>query len=156
MSTKKELAVKKELAKLYYMQGESQRIIASKIGVSEITLSKWVQKEGWREKRAGANITRPELINKLLLSINTIIEKANESDKPDAFTGMADKLSKIASAIEKLDKKANVVDAIDAYIAFERWLEEQMTADKDVAAEFVKKVNYYHDRYINEQFNAAK
>jgi transposase-like protein len=154
MATKKELETKRELAKLYYMNGDHQKMIAGKVGISEVTLSKWVTKEGWEAKRAGANITRPELINKLLLSINTIIEKASESGDPAAFASMSDKLSKIAATIEKLDKKASVVDTIDVFIAFGKWLEARMCSDGEITAELLKKVTRYQDGYISEQFNA--
>ena len=40
MATKKELEQQKELARLYYMQGESQKVIANKVGVSAVTLGR--------------------------------------------------------------------------------------------------------------------
>jgi len=45
MATKRELETKKELARMYYMQGETQKSIALKTGVSEQTVGKWVEKE---------------------------------------------------------------------------------------------------------------
>jgi DNA-binding Lrp family transcriptional regulator len=145
-----------ELAKLYYMQNESQRTIAEKVGVSETTLSKWVKAEKWEMKRAGTQITRQELINKLLLSINHIIELTNNAENAEAFAGMGDKLSKIASVIERLDKKANIVTAIDVFIAFGKWLEARIGTDKEFTTEFLKKVTRHQDAWINEQFNILK
>ena len=57
------------------MQGEQQKIIADKTGVSAQTITKWVNDGGWQEQRAASNITRPELVNKLLLTINKLIEQ---------------------------------------------------------------------------------
>lgn len=48
------------------MQGEPQKSIAEKVGVSAQTVTKWVAEGGWEQARAAANITRPELVNKIL------------------------------------------------------------------------------------------
>jgi len=150
MATKKELQQKKELARLYYMQGDAQKNISEKIGVSETTVCNWVKKDGWEEKRAGINITRPELVNKLLKTINTMIDAVYESKDAVLIGGLADKLSKFAAVIEKLDKKANVVDAIEVFMAFNRWLEYRMSYDKEVTPELIKAINHYQDLYISD------
>lgn len=69
MITKKELEDKKDYARLLYMQGEQQKVIAEKVGVSAQTITKWVNVGGWVEQRAAQNITRPELVNKLLRTV---------------------------------------------------------------------------------------
>ena len=112
--TKSELADKKEIAKLLYMQGETQKAISERTSISEATISEWAKKEAWAEKKAGANITRPELVNKLLLSINSLIEDVSESKDITLKSKLPDSLSKFASVIEKLDKKANIVDTISS------------------------------------------
>ena len=103
---KKELDNKKEFARILYMNGENQQDIADKTGVSRVTINKWIKENGWKERRAAKAVTRPELINKILLSIDTMIDKANNLESPEAMAGLGDKLSKLASVIEKLDKKA--------------------------------------------------
>ena len=40
MATKKELEEKKEYARLLFMQGETQKVIAEKVGVSAVTINK--------------------------------------------------------------------------------------------------------------------
>lgn len=153
---KKELDNKKEFARILYMNGENQQDIADKTGVSRVTINKWIKDNGWKERRAAKAVTRPELINKLLLSIDTMIDKANNMDNPEAMAGLGDKLSKVASAIEKLDKKANVVDTIEVCIAFGKWVEHRIGTDKEVTPELAKIINKLQDIYINEQFNIKK
>ena len=153
---KKELDNKKEFARILYMNGESQQDIADKTGVSRVTINKWIKDNGWKERRAAKAVTRPELINKLLLSIDTMIDKANNMDSPEAMAGLGDKLSKVASAIEKLDKKANVVDTIEVCIAFGKWVEHRIGTDKEVTPELAKIINKLQDTFINEQFNIKK
>jgi len=151
MSTKKELDSKKELARLHYMQGETQKSIALKIGVSEQTLSKWSHDEKWQIKRASINITRPELVNKTLLLINSILDKVNESDNPlEAFGDAADRISKLAATIERLDKKTNLVTVIEVCSSFEKWLVVRSQYDKQITNEFIIKVNEYQQLYIDD------
>ena len=69
---KKEREQQREHARLLYMQGEPQKSIAGKVGVSAQTVTRWVADGGWEQARAAANITRPELVNKILNSINVL------------------------------------------------------------------------------------
>ena len=70
--TKAETEKKKSLARSLYLAGMEQNEIAEKVDVSRVTISKWCNAEGWKESRAAKNITRPELVNKLLLTIDKL------------------------------------------------------------------------------------
>ena len=148
--TKKQLEEKKEFARLLYMQGEQQKNIADKTGISTVTISRWVKDNGWQEKRAATTITRPELVNKLLLTIDRLIEQVNESADPDAINSLGDKLAKLSTTIERLDKKASVVDVVEVFMAFSKWLQYRMSFDDEVTPELIRSINKYHDLYINE------
>ena len=50
------------------------------------------------------NITRQELTNKLLGVIYKLLEQIDDKDDINA-AGLADKLSKLAAVVEKLDKR---------------------------------------------------
>ena len=146
MITKKELEDKKDYARLLYMQGEQQKVIAEKVGVSAQTITKWVNVGGWVEQRAAQNITRPELVNKLLRTVDKMIETVNDSDDPDAANGLGDKF---AATIEKLDKHTSIVDVIEVFMAFSKWLQFQAEFDEDITPELLKTINKYHNQYIN-------
>ena len=149
--TKAEIEKKKSLARSLFLSGMEQTEIAEKVDVSRVTISKWCTSEGWKEARAAKNVTRPELVNKLLLTIDTLITQVNSSDDPTLIAGLGDKLAKLSAVIEKLDKKANVVDAIEVFMAFSKWIEYRSTIDPDVTPELVKATNKYQDLYITEQ-----
>lgn len=151
MATKKELETKKELARILFMQGEQQKDIAAHIGVSAPTVTKWANAECWKEQRAAQSITRPELINKLLFSIDNLVESINASGDPQAIANLGDKLAKLSSTVEKLDKKASVVDVVEIFMDFSRWLQARADYDEQATAEFVRKVNTYQDLYLNER-----
>jgi len=153
MATKKELTQKKELARMYYMNGETQKSIAQKVEVSEQTVSAWVDKEGWAARRAGVNITRPELVNKSLAALNKILDQVYESEDIELVSALPDKLAKFASAIEKLDKKANIVSTIDVFMAFSKWIQYRATFDPEVTPELIRAINKYQDIYINEHIS---
>ncbi len=153
MATKKELEQKKELARLYYMQGETQKSIAAKVGVSETTVGKWADKEDWEARRAGVSITRPEIVNKTLVYINKLLDKYNNADDIDIkdVGRVIDQIVKLSAVIERIDKKANVVDAIEVFTALNHWLEERMAWDEKVTPELLRTINYYQDLYISEK-----
>lgn len=148
--TKKEVEQKKELALMYFMQGLSQKDIAEKVGISKVTLCHWVSDNGWIEQRAAKNITRPELVNKLLRTIDKLIEDVTQSNDPKLLAGLGDKLSKLSSTIEKLDKKASVVDTIEVFMAFGKWMQYRASFDEELTPELQKAINKYQDIYISE------
>lgn len=149
--TKAETEKKKALARSLYLAGMEQTEIADKVDVSRVTISKWCNAEGWKEARAAKNITRPELVNKLLLTIDTLITQVNESNNPTLIAGLGDKLAKLSAVIEKLDKKANVVDAIEVFMKFGEWLEYRSKIDPTVTPELIKTINKFQDMYLTEQ-----
>jgi len=149
--TKQELQRKKELARTLYLAGSEQNDIADKVEVSRVTISKWVKAEGWKQARAAKTITRPELVNKLLLTIDNLITQVNTSDDPQLLAGLGDRLAKLSAVIEKLDKKANVVDVIEVFMAFSKWLEFRSQTDPELTPQLLKAFNRYQDLYITEQ-----
>ena len=153
--TKADIEKRKSLARSLYLSGMDLTEISEKIGISRVTISKWCNSDGWKEARAAKNITRPELVNKLLATIDKLIEQVNASDDPSLIAGLGDKLAKLSSVIEKLDKKANVVDAIEVFMAFSKWMEYRSATDPEITPELIKAINRYQDKYIIEQMGAS-
>lgn len=153
--TKAELERKKNIARTLYMAGKEQAEIAEQLEVSRVTVSSWTTKGGWKEQRAAKTVTRPEIVNKLLLSIDALVSQVNESADPDKMAGLSDKLAKLAAVIEKLDKKANVVDAIEVFMAFSKWMEFRAQTDKNITPELLKTFNHYQDLFISEKMTGG-
>lgn len=152
MANKSTMVKKKELAKELYLNGDDQKSIAEKVGVAVNTVGRWAKNENWKARKTAVTLTRPELVNKMLLAISNMLDAVNGSDDPMAMGDISDKLSKFAATIEKLDKNANVVTTIDVLIAFNKWLQYRMTFDKELTPEMVKAFNKYQDLYISEKF----
>lgn len=151
MSTRYEFEKKKSLARVLFLSGMDQKDIAEKVEVSAMSISKWVKAGNWKEARAAKNVTRPELVNKLLLTIDDLITKVQQSGDVMSMAKLGDRLSKLASTIEKLDKKANVVDVIEVFMAFSKWLEYRSQSDETLTPELIRTFNKYQDLYITEQ-----
>ena len=151
--SREQIERKKQLGRSLYMSGMEQTEIADQLGVSRQSVSKWCSSEGWKEARAAKNISRPELVNKLLLAIDNLIAQVNESGDPEAIGALADKLSKLSATIEKLDKKANVIDAIEVFMAFNRWIQDQASYDPDITPELIKAINKYQNKFLMEKMS---
>ena len=134
---------KKEFARVLYMSGEQQNIIAEKVGVSKQTINRWVAEEAWDKRRAAQSVTRPEIVNNLLRAISNEVEKLNEERDAEKVAGACDKLSKLAATIEKLDKKTSVVDS-------NKWLQHRATNDEELTPELIKAINRFQDLYVSE------
>ena len=96
--------------------------------------------EAWDKRRAAQSVTRPEIVNNLLRAISNEVEKLNEERDAEKVAGACDKLSKLAATIEKLDKKASVVDAIEVFIGFGKWLQHRATNDEELTPELIKAI----------------
>lgn len=144
---------KKALGRSLFLSGMELSEIADRINVSRQTVSKWCAAAGWKEARAAKNITRPELVNKLLLTIDNLIESVNQSDDPALIGSLADKLSKLSATIEKLDKKANVIDAVEVFMAFNRWLQYNAQFDPELTPELIKAINKYQNKFLMEKMS---
>lgn len=152
--SKAENEKKRSLARSLYLSGMEMIDIAEKIDVSRATISRWCKEDGWKETRAAKQITRPELVNKLLLTVNNLLDQVNSSEDPTLIAGVGDKLAKLAAVVEKLDKQANVVDAIEVFMAFSKWLEFRSQTDPEVTPELIKAINKYQDKYIIESMGS--
>ncbi len=137
-----EQSQKKELAHIYYMQGNTQQEIADKVGVSRNTVSTWVKEEKWGELKAATTITRKELVAKMLSKIN---------ERLDSGDWTSDEMVKATAAIEKLDKQTSVITIIEVFSAFDNWLIARMKLDPELTPEIVKIMNKYQDLFIGEQ-----
>lgn len=147
---KVEIEKKKEVARSAYMQGMLQKEIAAKVGVSEKTVSSWVESGRWATIRAGVHVTRPELVHKALDAVNRLLDQIYESQDVELMNKLPDQLAKYASFIDKLDKQANVVSAIDVFIAFSKWIRHRAQFDSEITPELIAAIEKYHDLYIKD------
>lgn len=131
---------KKELAFALYMMGETNVRIAERVGVSEKTIGTWSDKHGWKERRAATEVSRPEIVNKLLKAINDQIELGIID---------ADKLSKLSATIERIEKKDSLVNHINTFMQFGEFLNKLIGGE--LSSDDVKMIVRLQDRFIQEK-----
>ena len=50
-----------------------------------------------------------------------------------------------------MDKKANVVDAIEVFMAFNHWIQDQANYDPEITPELIKAINKYQNKFLMEK-----
>lgn len=115
---------KKEWAKtLFVNERLTQKEIAMRTGVSEKTLSLWVNKENWDALRVSLTITKDAQLKRLyaqLEEINTAIEKRDEGLRY-SNTKDADIIVKITTAIKALETETGVAEIVEVFTGFNNW-----------------------------------
>lgn len=144
-TSKKELEKTKELARLYYLNGDTQKLVAEKVGVSRVTVNKWVSDGGWDALRTAKSITRKELVAKIMKKADEKLEKGDMS---------ADEMAKLAASIEKIDKRTSATTIIEVLTSYNNWLVARTRFDKELTVDFLKMTNRYQDIFIAEQVSA--
>jgi predicted transcriptional regulator len=149
--SKKEMEGKKALAYRLYMSGDEQKTISESIGVSEKTVSNWVNDEtdSWKKKRSATIITRDELVKKILNNINTLLDESLSSDDTN-HQQLADTLIKMSNSVEKLDRN-NVVNDMQTFMRFNNYLVQIMPVNPTVTSELVKQINTLQNNYITSR-----
>lgn len=147
----------KELARIMYMSGQTITAISEATEVSRVTVTKWCKDGLWQQQKTAISVTRPELVNKILEAINTLLSETTELKTAKEMGGFCDQLIKLSAAATKLDdNKTDLVSTVDICIAFGRWIEQRMGTDKEVTLDVVKLINKYQNLYLNERFNICK
>jgi hypothetical protein len=116
---------KKEWAlSLFIKDNLTQAEIAEKVGVSRQTVNRWAAAEKWEERRVGVTMTREQQIGNLykqIAEINRVIA-SREEGKRFATAPEADSITKLTTAIKKLETEAGIADIISVGIKFINWL----------------------------------
>ncbi|UGU15207.1 DUF1804 family protein [Sinomicrobium kalidii] len=112
-------------------QGVSPTVTAQKVGVSERTVTRWIQKEGWKKLRNAKQNMSAERSERIRQVIETLTEQRIElfaqikqakegEDKQLLFSlqkeavGIDDAISKWNKALENIDKENRV--SLSAYL----------------------------------------
>ncbi|MCG9911854.1 MAG: DUF1804 family protein [Flavobacteriales bacterium] len=111
---------RKLATELYVKLGQSQKDIAAQLGVSEKTVGEWKKKLNWETLRASEVSGSKHVIKTLHSQISKICEMAADENR-ELTDKEADRISKIAAAVERLEKKAtlgHVVQVMEEFILY--------------------------------------
>jgi hypothetical protein len=143
-------------AKAYrlYMAGWSQKEIAEQCSVTEATVSRWTNGDGWGDRLGEEKTSSVELANSLMFAAKMITEVIiTEINKPehdiDAITKLSDNVVKIMASAERVANTVNKSTVIDVLTSLDRWLLERSKTDRSLTPELLAVINRYHQEYIN-------
>jgi DNA-binding XRE family transcriptional regulator len=118
---------KKEWAQQLYCEDKlKQKLIATKVGVAEKTISKWVNDGNWDRLRKSLLVSKQEQLANMyeqLSEINSYIKSKPEGER-FADSKQADIMVKITASIEQLEEETNMADVFEVGKRFIRFLQE--------------------------------
>lgn len=124
---------KQFLAKILFTREKlEQKAIAKKVGVSEKTISKWVNDFNWKKLRSRLLVSKEEVLNALYEQLenlhNSIKEK--EAGKQYADTKEADIQIKLTASIRNLETELAIADLVESGIRFTKHLQATGTIEQ--------------------------
>lgn len=116
---------KKEWAQLLYTRENlTQKEIAERVGVSAVTMSKWVNEGKWDELKASITITKEEQLKHLYRQLSELNKGIAEREPGTRYatSAEADTISKLANAIDKMETDVGLSDIIATFRKFLEWM----------------------------------
>lgn len=138
---------KKDWAKMLFVKEHlTQKEIAERVGISTVTMTKWVKVEKWEVLKTSLSVTREEQLANFYRQIAEINNNiANrEPGLRYASAKEANMINKLATAIEKMEKETGISDIISVSKDLLDWLRK---TDIDKA----KELSNYFDAYIKDR-----
>jgi transcriptional regulator with XRE-family HTH domain len=145
--TKANLQQLRDYAKLMYTKERiTQKEIAARVGVSEVTISKWANADKWDELRLNLSVTREE---RMMSTITQLTELDNAiSKQPEGFrypsSKEADIRRKLVADLAALEVECGIKDIVDVSVKFLEWL-------RKVDLKRAQEISDYFDAFIKEQ-----
>ena len=120
---------KQAQAKLLYLRTElSQKEIAEQVGVTEATLSKWVNanEEEWKLEKASFIITKDQELRRIYQQISALNDAIQMREVGSKYptSSEADILSKLSKAAHSLERESSVSEVINVSIGLTEYLQE--------------------------------
>lgn len=126
---------KKEWAKtLFLKENLTQQEIADKVGVSRVTVNKWINTGKWEEHKVGITLTREEQVRSLYRQVAEINRAIAEKPEGERYptSKEADILGKLSAAIKNMEADVGIADVISVLT---RFIEFVKSIDLDKAKE---------------------
>ena len=140
---------KRQIARTLFVQGGmTQKEIASKLEVTEQTISRWAKKDHWDELKKNVMSGKQEILRSLyteLQKLQTIIE----GNGGVADSKQADIRRKLITDIRQLETRYSVSQTVQIGMDFCEFLKE---IDFDLAG----KISGYFQSFIDEQIEKQK
>lgn len=141
----------RQVAKVLFMQGYTQKEIAKKLSVSEATISKWAKEDHWDNLKKNLINSKSERLSELYDELAAFNQMIKSRDITMRFPNSkeADVRRKLIRDIADLERKYNIGQTTTIARDF-------VTFCRDIDFEFAQKANEYFDLFINHQIEKQK
>jgi len=141
----------REVAKVLFMQGYTQKEIACKIAVSEQTISKWAKADHWDNLKKNLVNAKSERLSELYDELAAFNQMIKSRDITMRFPNSkeADVRRKLIRDIAELERKYNIGQTTTIARDF-------VSFCRDMDFDFAKKANEYFDLFINHLIEKQK
>ena len=127
MSGTTTIADKQYLAKILFTREQlDQKVVAKKVGISEKTMSKWVNDFNWKKLRSRLLLAKDEQISFMYEELEEISNKIKNKEEGERFadTKQADIRIKTTAAIRNLETDLGIHEIVDVGIKFIKFLQK--------------------------------
>jgi len=142
---------KQYLAKILFTREKlEQKLIAKKVGVSENTISKWVNEFNWKALRSRLLVSKDQILNDLYEQLENLHNaiRTKDAGKQYADTKEADVQIKLTASIRNLETDLAIADLVQSGIKFIKYL--QATGTMEQVLEFSELWNSFLLNYIKK------
>lgn len=130
--------------RLFIEDGWTAKAIAETVGVSENTVGSWVKKYSWKE-------TKDELFAAPHRLKKAILEEIQRVINGETAKFNSDTLSKLTTALERIDKKVSTQLSISVIKEYNNWLASQDVENDFLMQHLDSTKIYLQYRIENEQ-----
>ena len=127
------LSDKQYLAKvLYTSQKMEQKLVAAKVDVSEVTMSKWVNQFGWKNLRNRLLVGKEEILANLYEQLEELNDTIREKDKGKRYADnkQADIQIKLTASIRNMETELAIADVVASGLKFIKFIQHKGTHEQ--------------------------
>lgn len=145
------IADKQYLAKILYTREKlEQKIVAKRVGISEKTMSKWVNDFNWKSLRNRLLVGKEQLLNDMYEEMQEIQDsiKAKEDGKKYSDTKQADIKVKLTASIRNLETELAIADLVESGIRFIKFIQSKGTFEQ------VMEISEWWNQFIQDSIKS--
>jgi transcriptional regulator with XRE-family HTH domain len=140
------ISQKKDWAKLLYTKENlTQAEIADRVGVTRVTVNKWINTENWELLKSSITISKEAQLNNLHRQLqelnNTILTREDKARYP--MPAEAETIKKLAIAIKQLETETGIADIVSVAKRFIEFI-------RPVDLEKAKEITRLFDSFIRQ------
>lgn len=125
------IEAKKDFAKVLYTKEQLDgKVVAERVGVTEKTISKWVNEGNWRKLRSRLSTSKEAQLELFYEQIEALNIQIGTQIPPHADSKQADILVKYTSAIKALENDLGIGDLVEAGTRFIKHIQSTESHDK--------------------------